>query len=160
MGDGKPQKRSIGFTELKKWVRHRYPVHYLDRVVDYAPGEYLTAIVNVSGSMPCITGHFPERAIFPSASALMAFGECGIVLYQLSTRPLRDDEVTLMGGIRLWSRRLIVPGDQLELTVTCDRLRDNFLSFHGTGRVEGEVATEARISLIRKDIADLGPQSW
>lgn len=159
-GGAERRPRVIGFTELKKWVRHRHPVQYLDRVTDYVPGKFLTAVVNVSGSMPCLTGHFPERAIFPSASAMMAFGECGIILYQLSTRPLDEDEITLMGSIQIWSRRIIVPGDTLVMTATCDRLRDNFLRFSGTGRVDGVVATEARISLMRKKVADVGPQLW
>ncbi|MFJ2745719.1 3-hydroxyacyl-ACP dehydratase FabZ family protein [Streptomyces sp. NPDC087440] len=158
MADTEP--RQMGFTEIKEWVRHRYPVNYLDRITDWTPGESLTALFNVSGSLPCLVGHFPERAILPSSSTMMAFAQCGIVLYQLSTRKLRDDEITLMGNSTISSRRILVPGDQLTLHISCDRLRDNYLRFTGTAYVDGEVASRVRTSLIRKKVADLGPQLW
>ncbi|MFD3515739.1 beta-hydroxyacyl-ACP dehydratase [Streptomyces sp. NPDC058657] len=155
-----PVERTMGFTEIQQWVRHRYPMNYLDRVTDYTPGEHLTALVSISGSMPVFQGHFPERAIFPSSSAMLAIAEAGVILYQVSTKPLRDDEITLMGTMEIRSKRIVVPGDQLVLTVTCESLRDNFLRFTGVGRVDGKVVTQARTSLIRKNIADLGRQLW
>nr|WP_275938398.1 hypothetical protein [Pectobacterium brasiliense] len=58
------QPRLMGFTELKGWLRHRHPMVYLDRVLDYEPGKYIKTLMAVSGQTDAIAGHFPERAIF------------------------------------------------------------------------------------------------
>ena len=44
---------AIGFTELKKWLRHRHPMIYIDRVLDYEPSEYFQCMMSVSGTMDC-----------------------------------------------------------------------------------------------------------
>ncbi|MGW7595808.1 3-hydroxyacyl-ACP dehydratase FabZ family protein, partial [Streptomyces rubiginosohelvolus] len=78
-------KRTMGFTELKSWLRHRHPMVYLDRILDYEPGVRLRSSLSVSGTMDVIAGHFPDRAVFPASHLTQAFAQSGIILYQLST---------------------------------------------------------------------------
>ena len=52
---------TMGFSELRSWLRHRHPMVFLDRVLDYEPAQFLTATVAVSGALDVMAGHFPER---------------------------------------------------------------------------------------------------
>ena len=49
---------------------HRYPFLLIDRVLDYVPGESLTAVKNVTINEPIFTGHFPNLPIFPGVLIL------------------------------------------------------------------------------------------
>ncbi|MGC9008912.1 MAG: 3-hydroxyacyl-ACP dehydratase FabZ, partial [Halothiobacillaceae bacterium] len=44
---------------------HRFPFLLVDRVLDWAPNDYLTAIKNVTFNEPYFQGHFPVRPIMP-----------------------------------------------------------------------------------------------
>lgn len=151
---------AIGFTELKQWLRHRHPMIYIDRVVDHEPGVYLRSLMSVSGTMDCIAGHFPERAIFPGSHLMQAFAQSGIILYQLSTSPLTDDELTLIGSVRSRFMKPVVPGDQVIFDLRSERLRGNTFLFSCKATVQDVPVAAFRGSLVRTKVADLGPQLW
>jgi 3-hydroxyacyl-[acyl-carrier-protein] dehydratase len=152
--------RSIGFTDLKQWLRHRHPMIYIDRVVDHEPGQFLTSLLSVSGSMDCIAGHFPERAIFPGSHLMQAYAQSGIILYLLSTRPLAEDELTLIGSVRSRFMRPVVPGDRVLLRVTCDRLHADTLLFSCRATVDERPVAAFRGTLVRTRTDALGEQLW
>ncbi|ONI87065.1 beta-hydroxyacyl-ACP dehydratase [Actinosynnema sp. ALI-1.44] len=150
----------MGFTEIKTWLRHRHPMLYLDRVVDYVPNERLVASLAVSAQMDAIAGHFPERAIFPASHLSQAFAQAGIILFQVSTSRLADDELTLVGAMDSRFLKIVVPGDHVLLNVTFDRLVGNTLFFSGRAAVDGRPVAAFRANLVRLKVADMGEQWW
>jgi len=151
---------AMGFTEIKQWLRHRHPMIYIDRVLDYQPGEYLRSLVLVSGTMDSIAGHFPERAIFPGSHLLQAFAQSGIILYQLSTSPLEDDELTLIGSAQSRFMKIVVPGDQVIFDVRSDRLYGSSFHFSCRATVDSRPVAAFRGSLVRMKVEELGRQLW
>jgi len=152
--------RTMGFTELKGWLRHRHPMVYLDRVLDYEPGEHLTSLMLVSGQTDAISGHFPERGIFPASHLMQAISQSAIVLLQLSTSPLADDEITLVGSVKARFTRLVVPGDQVVFHTTCEELRDRTFTFACRAQVSDTSVAMFRGTLVRLKVAELGEQLW
>lgn len=151
---------SLGFTELKQWLRHRHPMIYIDRVLDYRAGSHLRSLMSVSGTMDSIAGHFPERAVFPGSHLMQAFAQSGIILYQLSTSPLADDELTLIGSSQSRFMRIVVPGDQVVFDVRCDRLYGTSFHFSCRASVDQRPVAAFRGSLVRTKVAELGRQLW
>ncbi|MBP2330538.1 3-hydroxyacyl-[acyl-carrier-protein] dehydratase [Kibdelosporangium banguiense] len=152
--------RTMGFTEIKSWLRHRHPMLYLDRVLDYEPGTRLVAALAVSAQMDAIAGHFPERAIFPASHLSQAFAQAGIILFQLSTSRLAEDELTLVGTMNSRFLRIVVPGDNVVITVTADRVMDDTFFFSGRAVVENKAVAAFRANLVRRKVADMGEQWW
>lgn len=150
----------MGFSELKGWLRHRHPMVYLDRVLDYEPGKYLKSLMAVSGQIDALAGHFPERAIFPASHMIQAVAQSAIILFQLSTSPLSDDEITLVGSVKARFIRLVVPGDQVVFNTTCETLNGGFCTFSCQAEVSGTPVGMVKGSLIRKLISDLGQPLW
>ena len=64
--------RSMDIHEVRRYLPHRYPFMLIDRVLDYVPGEYLTAVKNITYNEPQFTGHFPERPIMPGVLLIEA----------------------------------------------------------------------------------------
>lgn len=152
--------RTMGFTEIKSWLRHRHPMLFLDRVLDYEPGERLVAGLAVSAQMDAISGHFPERAIFPASHLGQAFAQAGIILFQLSTSRLKDDELTLVGAMNSRYLKVVVPGDTVLIKVSVDRLVGDTLFFSGRATVDGTPVAAFRANLVRRNVADMGEQLW
>ncbi|GAA2696152.1 MULTISPECIES: 3-hydroxyacyl-ACP dehydratase FabZ family protein [Actinosynnema] len=153
-------KRAMGFTELKRWLRHRHPMIYVDRVEEYVPGSHLVSVLSVSGNNDAIAGHFPERAIYPGSHLMQAFAQSGIVLYQLETSPLGEDELTLIGSVKSRFTKVVVPGDRVLLDVRADRLVSGTFFFSCRATVDGKLVAAFRGTLVRVRTADLGEQLW
>ncbi|GAA2225086.1 coronafacic acid dehydratase [Streptomyces amakusaensis] len=151
---------ALGFTEIKQWLRHRHPMIYIDRILDHRPGEYLRSVTMVSGTMDVIAGHFPERAVFPGSHLMQAFAQSGIILYQMSTSKLDEDELTLIGSTRCRFTQVVVPGDRVVFDVRVDRLYEASFHFSCRATVEDRQVAAFRGSLVRTRVADLGRQLW
>jgi 3-hydroxyacyl-[acyl-carrier-protein] dehydratase len=150
----------LGFSEIKTWLRHRHPMIYIDRIVDHEPGVFLKSLLSVSGNLDAIAGHFPERAIYPGSHLMQAFAQSGIILYQMSTRRLRDDELTLIGSVRSRFSAPVVPGDQVLFDVRADRLAGTTFFFSARVTVDDRRVAAFRGTLTRRSIDQLGRQLW
>lgn len=150
----------MGFTELKSWLRHRHPMVYLDRVLDYRPGEYVTSLMNVSGQIDAIGGHFPERGIYPASHILQAVAQSAIVLLQVSSTPLTEEEITLVGSVQSRFTRIVVPGDQIVFVTKKISLEGRYFTFSCRATVQGRPAAAVRGTLARLPICELGDQLW
>jgi 3-hydroxyacyl-[acyl-carrier-protein] dehydratase len=155
-----PETRVLGFTDLKHWLRHRHPMIYLDRVTDYEPGSFLESVLSVSGALDCVSGHFPERAIYPASNLMQAFAQSGIILLQLSTTRLADDEITLVGSMKSRFTKIVVPGDRVIFQVRADRFAGNTFFCSATASVDKHPVARFKATLIRMDVAELGTQLW
>lgn len=155
-----PAPRTMGFTELKTWLRHRHPMVYLDRVLDYEPGAHIKTLMAVSGQTDALAGHFPERAIYPASHLMQAISQSAIILFQLSTSRLADDEVTLVGSIKSRFTRPVVPGDLVIFDLNCESLRPDFFTFSCRATVGEHSVGMLKGSLVRKSLAELGEHLW
>ncbi|WP_224749678.1 3-hydroxyacyl-ACP dehydratase FabZ family protein [Polycladospora coralii] len=152
--------KTMGFTELKKWLRHRHPMIYIDRVLDYEPSDFFKCVLSVSGTMEAIAGHFPERAIFPGSHLMQGFAQAGIIFYQLSTTPVAEDELTLIGSVKSRFQRVVVPGDQVIFNLKCDSIHQNTFIFSCRATVDDKTVAAFKGTLMRVKVEDLGEQLW
>lgn len=157
---GNCKKNSLGFTDLKKFLRHKHPMIFLDRIVDYKPKEFVHALLAISGNMDCIDGHFPERAIFPGTNLLQSFCQAAIILFQLSTSKLENDEMAIVSSINTKFLKVIVPGDTVNIHVAVEYLYDNSLIFSGKAFVNDVRVATVKSSIIRTKISNIGTELW
>ena len=160
VSDVERQPKPLGFTALKHWLRHRHPMILLDRIVDHEPGKFLDAIICISGSSDVIAGHFPERAIYPGSNLIQAFAQAGIILYQMSTSLLAEDELTLISSVEARFLKVVVPGDQVLLRIQVNRLAGGLFQYSGKAMVGENRVGAFRASLVRSKVSDLGSPLW
>ncbi|MEW5972954.1 MAG: 3-hydroxyacyl-ACP dehydratase FabZ [Pseudomonadota bacterium] len=133
---------------------HRFPFLLVDRVLDWAPNEYLTAIKNVTFNEPYFQGHFPVRPIMPGVLITEAMAQAtGILAFASQGDKPNDDSLYMLVGLDdVTFRRIVEPGDQLTLHVRQKRLIRNLGIFECEARVGDEVAASATIKCIAKDV--------
>lgn len=139
--------------EIKSFLPHRYPLLMVDRVLECVPGEYLTAIKNVSVNEPHFTGHFPEVPIMPGVLIIEALAQAtGLLGFRtMSKEPNNDLLYMLVGVDNVRFKRQVVPGDQLLLKVTLLRRSKVIWKFDCEASVDGELVTKASMLCAAKE---------
>ncbi|GAB6041478.1 3-hydroxyacyl-ACP dehydratase FabZ [Endothiovibrio diazotrophicus] len=145
---------TLDIHEVLKYLPHRYPFLLIDRVVDYTPGESLTAIKNVSINEPFFPGHFPHRPVMPGVLILEAMAQAtGILTFK--TQDSTPDEETMYYFVGIDKARFkqpVEPGDQLVLEVKLNRSRRGVWSFSGEAKVDGKVVCSAELMCAAREI--------
>lgn len=139
-----PDLTSADIHEIKRLIPHRYPFLFIDKVINMEKGKSAIGVKNVSANEPFFEGHFPSKPVMPGVIIVEAMAQAASVLVAW-TLDLTDTGalVYFMSLDNARFRRMVEPGDQLELHVTVTRGRGKIWKFDGRGMVDGEVAAEA-----------------
>ena len=139
--------RTADLERIKRMIPHRYPFLLIDRVDQIAVNESAVGIKNVTANEPHFQGHFPDKAVMPGVLIVEAMAQTAGVLV-VETLDMIDQGllVYFMTLDKTRFRRIVAPGDQLELHVKILRGRGKIWKFWGEAKVGGEVAAEAEFS--------------
>jgi 3-hydroxyacyl-[acyl-carrier-protein] dehydratase len=130
---------------------HRYPLLMLDRVVEFEPNVRIVAYKNVTINEEFFQGHFPSQPLMPGVLILEAIAQAGGLLVLPVDGSAAGKTFYLVGIDHAKFRRTVVPGDQLEVTVTLSKARANFRKLSGRAEVDGQLAAEAELTLTGVD---------
>lgn len=147
------QLNILEIQEIMALLPHRYPFLMIDRVLDYTPGESLTAIKNVTINEPIFTGHFPSMPIFPGVLILEAMAQATGILGFKTVTERSENELYLFAAIdEARFKKPVVPGDQLVLEVKFLKERRNLWKFYGEAKVDGQVVCTAELMCARREL--------
>ncbi|MGY6410445.1 MAG: 3-hydroxyacyl-ACP dehydratase FabZ [Alkalilacustris sp.] len=140
-----PREADIGL--IQRILPHRYPFLLIDRVRDIVPATSAVGIKNVTVNEPHFQGHFPGVPIMPGVTIIEAMAQTSAVLVGL-TLDLVDKNplVYFMTIDEAKFRRMVTPGDVMELHVSVTRQRKEVWKFEGRATVEGKLAAQATFS--------------
>ena len=146
--------RIINIQDVMRHLPHRYPFLLVDRVLDWAPNDYLIALKNVTFNENYFQGHFPIRPVMPGVLITEALAQAtGILAFaSLGDKPNDNTLYMLVGLDNVTFRRMVEPGDQLTLHVKQKRLVRNLGIFECEALVGDELAAKATIKCIAKDV--------
>lgn len=133
-------------------LAHRSPFLLVDKVIAYDKGKSLTAIKNVTYNEPFFTGHFPEVPTMPGVLILEALAQtCGLLTSQETGIKPESGVIFYFAGIdNARFKRIVVPGDQLVMEVSIDKIKRNLWRFKSKASVDGELACEADLMCVFK----------
>ncbi len=134
----------FGREAIQAIIPHRHPFLLVDEITELVPGERVRGRYTVRGDEDFLQGHFPGRPIMPGVLMVEALAQAGCVGV-LSHDDFAGKLAVFAGleGVRF--RRLVTPGDTLDLELVVDKLRRALGRGTGTVRVGDEVAVEAQL---------------
>jgi 3-hydroxyacyl-[acyl-carrier-protein] dehydratase len=131
---------------IQKLLPHRYPFLLVDRVVEVEPHKRILAYKNVTQNEPFFTGHFPGKPIMPGVLIIEALAQAGGLLTQLSHAGETAGRMFYMVKVdNARFKKMVVPGDRLDLEVTLKRLIRNMALYEGIARVDGAEVASAEV---------------
>jgi 3-hydroxyacyl-[acyl-carrier-protein] dehydratase len=134
----------FGREAIQAIIPHRDPFLLVDEITELVPGERVRGRYTVRGDEHFLQGHFPGRPIMPGVLMVEALAQTGCVGV-LSHDDFAGKLAVFAGldGVRF--RRLVTPGDTLDLELVIDKLRRAIGRGSGTVKVGDEVAVEAQL---------------
>ena len=134
---------------IQRLIPHRYPFLLVDKVIDIDGYQTATGIKNVTMNEPHFQGHFPGNPIMPGVTIIEAMAQTAAIM--VGTDLGMEDknmQVYFMAIDKCKFRRMVVPGDVLEMKLTTVRGKPGgkVWKFSGIAEVEGEMAAEAEFT--------------
>lgn len=144
----------FNIRDIMTMLAHRYPFLLVDKVIAYEKDKSLTAIKNVTFNEPFFPGHFPGLPTMPGVLIIEAMAQaCGLMTSQDTGIRGNDGKIFYFAGIEnARFKRIVVPGDQLVLYVEQLKQKRGVYKFKTTASVDGELACEAELTCVIKDI--------
>lgn len=126
-------------TEL---IPHRPPFLFVDEVLEIDPGRYARARYRLDPDAPFLAGHFPGNPIMPGVVIVEALAQTGALAAMAD--PGSAGKLALFAGIeKVRFRRVVRPGETLDLVTELTRRRGPVGEGTGRASVGGERACEA-----------------
>ena len=148
-------RTSADLARIQRMIPHRYPFLLIDRVENIVLNDSAVGIKNVTINEPHFTGHFPQQPVMPGVLIVEAMAQtAGVLVVETLEKIDQDLLVYFMTLDNTRFRKLVVPGDVLELHVKILRGRGKIWKFTGEARVGSNVVAEAEFSAMIIDEND------
>ncbi len=143
---------TMTFEEVKTYLRQRFPLIMVDRVLELEPGKSIKAVKNVTGNEIQFLGHFPDYSIMPGTMIIEAIGQCASILFSQTTgKGVSEREFLVLAAVN--DMRFLVgvhPGHTMILEVNIVKMTGEAALVEGTATVDGTVVTRGRLSFAKK----------
>jgi 3-hydroxyacyl-[acyl-carrier-protein] dehydratase len=135
----------LGRAEIEQIIPHREPLLLIDEVVDLTPGLAAAARKRVRDDEWYLAGHFPGRPVMPGVLIVEALAQTGAVAV-LSEAENRGRLALFAGIDGCRFKRIVEPGDTLDLRCELERVRGPVGRGAAEARVEGKLACRATLT--------------
>lgn len=138
--------------QIEQIIPHRYPFLLVDRMLEVEEGKRGVGIKNVTANEWFFEGHFPGNKVMPGVLIVEAMAQVAAVTLLKGAEA--GGKTPMFGGIEdMRFRKPVVPGDQLRMEFTLEKLRGPVGKGHVKATVDGKVAAEGNIMFALVDMA-------
>jgi 3-hydroxyacyl-[acyl-carrier-protein] dehydratase len=137
-------------AQIEEILPHRDPFLLLDEIVELEPGVRAVARKRVRDDEWYLAGHFPGRPIMPGVLIVEAMAQTGAVAV-LAEEENRGKLALFAGIDDVRFKRIVEPGDELELTCELERVRGPIGRGKARATVDGELAARGVLTFAVAD---------
>jgi len=147
MNETPSEPLSFDIHRVKELLPHRFPFLFVDKMRDVVLGQSAVGIKNVSVNEEIFQGHFPDKPVFPGVLIVEAMAQTASALVVETLELVGKNPLVYFMSLEATKfRKLVEPGDQLELHIDLIRKRGKVWKFRGEGIVDGNLVAEAEFT--------------
>lgn len=136
--------------QIKEVIPHRDPFLLIDEVIALDPGKKCIARTYIREDAFWFAGHFPGKPVTPGVLMIEMLAQTGAVC--AGSLPENQGKIALFARIdKAKFKRMVLPGDVLELEVQITKLRGPIGVGKAVATVDGEVAVTAELTFAFED---------
>lgn len=141
----------IGAYEIQQYQQNRYPLFFLDKVVEVCPGEYAKAYKNFTYNEWFFPAHFADEPNVPGFIQMELLAQTFIMTF-LTIPEHKGKKTAFLNVNNLRFRKKIVPGDRVDIEATLKSFRRGVAQGYVEAKVDGEYAYSADLKIGLPDI--------
>ena len=146
--------QALDYQKILRSLPHRYPFLLVDKIEQIIDDKKIIAYKHLSFNDSFFQGHFPGNPIMPGVLQLEALAQAGAILAAHCRVFNPDIEIAVLKGFeRAKFKKIVVPGDSLQLNVEIDKYKKPLCRLKAEARVDGVLSCEAIITaaIIKQD---------
>ena len=136
----------FGREVIESLIPHRPPFLLVDEIIELEPGARVVGRREIRADDWWFPGHFPERPVMPGVLTIEAIAQCGAVAV-LAAEANRGKIPFFAGIDDCRFKRVVGPGDVLDLECEFVRVRGPIAKGRGRASVGGDVAAEGMLTV-------------
>ena len=141
----------MNFAEVTEYLKQRFPLIMVDRVLELEPGKRIKTLKNVTGSEIQFLGHFPEFAIMPGTFIIEAIGQSASILFSRTTgkgvKPREFMALAAVNEMRFLAP--VLPGHTITIEINILKAAADAALVEGVASVGEEVVTRGKLSFAK-----------
>lgn len=139
---------------IQQCQRNRYPLLFIDRVVEAIPGKSAHAVKNFSYNEWFFPAHFDDEPNVPGFIQTECLAQTFLMTF-LCMDQYKGKKTAFVSQNDVVFKRKIVPGDRLDIYATLESFRRGVAKGKVESFVEGEAACSAKYKIAIPDVLDL-----
>ncbi len=141
------ENKVYNIDAIMRMLPHRYPFLLVDKLEVEEEGVKGVGLKNLTMNELFFQGHFPGNPIMPGVLQIEAMAQtAGCVVMAAKDYENRKCSVLFMAVDGVKFRKPVRPGDQLKMYVEKVKMHRNIYVFHGVGKVDDQVVSEADLT--------------
>ena len=146
----------MNIYESSERIAQRPPFQMVEKVLDLVPNESATGIKNVSVNEPYFMGHFPGAPIMPGVLIVESCAQLCSLVIEKKPEDLEKNLYVLLKIDGFKFVKPVIPGDQLEMTVTKTKGGGVLVGFNCVVKVNGVVHAKGDLTFTTVPKENLG----
>lgn len=137
--------------EIQKFQQNRYPLLFVDRIIEAVPGEYAIGYKNFTYNEWFFPAHFEDEPNVPGFIQIEVLTQ--VFLMTFLTFPECMGKKTGFVSVRnARFRRKIVPGEKLDVRADLNSFKRGLAKGRSVGTIDGSIACEIELEVAVPDI--------
>ena len=146
----------MNIYEISERIAQRPPFQMVEKVLELVPNESATGIKNVSVNEPYFMGHVPGAPIMPGVLIVESCAQLCSLVIEKKPEDLEKNLYVLLKIDGFKFVKPVIPGDQLEMTVTKTKGGGVLVGFNCVVKVNGVVHAKGDLTFTTVPKENLG----